>query len=76
LKSTSSKRIVPENELEKLAEVLNNSDHVLILAGQQHTAFGTGKCAGCPFRKTGAVVLKEHFEPEPSCIPGNRHDIL
>jgi 2-succinyl-5-enolpyruvyl-6-hydroxy-3-cyclohexene-1-carboxylate synthase len=58
---TSSKRIVPEEELEKLAEVLNNTDHVMILAGQQIPHPELENVLAALSEKTGAVVLKEHI---------------
>jgi len=58
---TSSKRMVPEEELVKLTEVLNNTDHVMILAGQQVPNQELENVLAALSEKTGAVVLKEHL---------------
>jgi 2-succinyl-5-enolpyruvyl-6-hydroxy-3-cyclohexene-1-carboxylate synthase len=61
IEATDLKTILPEAELGKLAEIINNSEKILILAGQQTPNSELEKILADFSKKTGAVVLKEHL---------------
>jgi 2-succinyl-5-enolpyruvyl-6-hydroxy-3-cyclohexene-1-carboxylate synthase len=58
---TSSKRTLPGEELEKLLEVFNHTDRIMILAGQQKPHPELGTLLAALSGKAGAVVLMEHL---------------
>ena len=61
-----------ENELHKLAGILNKSEKVLILAGQQNPNRHLENILAEFAQKTGAVVLKEHLANlNNDCFCGN-----
>jgi 2-succinyl-5-enolpyruvyl-6-hydroxy-3-cyclohexene-1-carboxylate synthase len=67
IEATDLKTILPEAELGKLAEIINNSEKILILAGQQNPNSELKNLLADFSEKTGAVVLKEHLvQPESS----------
>ena len=61
IEPTQTKKILPQEELKKLAEIFNQAKKVLILAGQQQPNPQLEKILADISEKTGAVVLKEHL---------------
>jgi 2-succinyl-5-enolpyruvyl-6-hydroxy-3-cyclohexene-1-carboxylate synthase len=61
IEATAVETILAEPELGKLAEIINNSEKILILAGQQNPNSELEKMLADFSKKTGAVVLKEHL---------------
>lgn len=61
IRLTETKRVMPESETGKLLEIFNQSERVLILAGQNRPDFQLERVLRLFAEKTGAVVLHEHL---------------
>ncbi len=61
IEATSVSAVLPDEELEKLAAVIDRSKKILLLAGQQYPDPEMDKTVAAIAAKTGAVVLKEHL---------------
>jgi len=55
------KQVLTEKEIDNLASVFNQSEKILILAGQQHPNEKLENILGNLSKKAGAVVLREHL---------------
>ena len=61
IEPTQTKKILPQEELKKLAEIFNQAKKVLILAGQQKPNPQLEKILAEISEKSGTVALKEHL---------------
>ena len=58
---TPSTKTLPGEEFEKLMEVFNHTEHIMILAGQQFQNPELENVLAAISEKTGTVILKEHL---------------
>ncbi len=61
IESTITKKILSENEQDKLASLINDAKKILILPGQMPVSQETEQSLIDFSEKTGAVVIKEHL---------------